>query len=416
MPISNAVNGPEAAPYLAKAGGTMTGAINMGSNLINAVTDPVSAQDAATKNYVDQNALNGTSVYAATTTNLTVTQAGSGVGATLTNAGAQAVFSLDGVNPPLNSNVLVKNLAAPQNEGIYTVTDVGSGATNWVLTRSTGYDTTTEINNTGLIIIQNGSTLAGQAWYNTATIVTVDTTAFNFVRFGSSNAITSVNTQMFTAAGAATYTPTTGMVYCVVEQVGGGGGGGGITGGTGGQAAISGGGAGGGYTRTLFSAVEIGANAAVTVGAGGAGGASGGGTGGTGGDTIFNPAGTGVTVTAAGGSGGAGMTESASAQIAGPGTPGGGTNGDVIIPGNYGAYGITTAAGASIQQDQGGASHLSANAYPQFDIDGGGGSGQASGGYGCGSNGRYSQNGGGGTAAGSPGADGVCIVTEFISS
>jgi hypothetical protein len=53
MAIANAVNGPESAPYLAKTGGTMSGAINMGSNLLNSVTNPVSAQDAATKNYVD---------------------------------------------------------------------------------------------------------------------------------------------------------------------------------------------------------------------------------------------------------------------------------------------------------------------------------------------------------------------------
>lgn len=38
---------------LALTGGTMSGAINMGSHLINSITDPVSAQDAATKNYVD---------------------------------------------------------------------------------------------------------------------------------------------------------------------------------------------------------------------------------------------------------------------------------------------------------------------------------------------------------------------------
>ncbi len=43
----------QVALQLALAGGTMTGALNMGSNLVNAVTDPSAAQDAATKNYVD---------------------------------------------------------------------------------------------------------------------------------------------------------------------------------------------------------------------------------------------------------------------------------------------------------------------------------------------------------------------------
>ena len=159
--------------------------LDMGGHNIIDMADPIQPQDAATKNYVDLNALTGTAVYAATTTNLTVTQSGSGVGATLTNAGVQATFSLDSVSPPLNSNVLVKDLAAPQNEGIYTVTNVGSGATNWILTRATTYDTPAEINHTGLIIIQNGSTLAGTAWYNAATIVTVDTTAFNYSQFGN---------------------------------------------------------------------------------------------------------------------------------------------------------------------------------------------------------------------------------------
>jgi hypothetical protein len=175
--------------YLALAGGTMTGDISMGSaHRVTNALDPNNPQDYATKNYVDQNALNGTSVYAATTGSLgTVTQSGAGVGATLTNAGAQATLTMDGATPPVGQNVLIKNNATGMtsaNQGIYTVTNAGSNSTNWVLTRATSYDTPAEINDTGLILIQNGGQ-AGQAWYNAATIVTVDTTAFNFNQFGN---------------------------------------------------------------------------------------------------------------------------------------------------------------------------------------------------------------------------------------
>jgi hypothetical protein len=199
--------------------------LNMGGFQINSMAEPTQPSDAATKSYVDLNALTGTSAYAATTTNLTVTQSGSGVGATLTNAGVQAVFAIDGVNPPLASLVLIKNLAAPQNEGIYSVTNVGSGATNWVLTRATTFDTPAEINQTGLIIIQNGATLAGTAWFNTATIVTVDVTPFIFSQFGNivfpvSLANGGTNASLVASAGSIVYSTPTAMAFSAVGSTG----------------------------------------------------------------------------------------------------------------------------------------------------------------------------------------------------
>ena len=65
------------------------------------------------------------------------TRANSGVGATLTNSGAQAALSLDGVSLSLNDRVMVRLQTNGFENGVYTVTTVGSGSTNWVLTRAT---------------------------------------------------------------------------------------------------------------------------------------------------------------------------------------------------------------------------------------------------------------------------------------
>lgn len=65
------------------------------------------------------------------------TRANSGVGATLTNAGTQAALEIDGVTLSVNDRVMVRLQTAGEHNGVYTVTDIGSGSTNWVLTRAT---------------------------------------------------------------------------------------------------------------------------------------------------------------------------------------------------------------------------------------------------------------------------------------
>jgi hypothetical protein len=182
MATQNQINDSD----LPLSGGTMTGAINMGTFGITNLANPVNAQDAATKNYVDTIATGGAAlVVCATTANLNATQLGAGVGATLTNAGAQAAFSVDGVTPAALSRVLVKNQSANQNNGIYILTSAGSGITNWVLTRAIDYDTPSDINDTGIIPVQSGTVNAQTGWVNTTINVTVDTTAITYIEFNS---------------------------------------------------------------------------------------------------------------------------------------------------------------------------------------------------------------------------------------
>lgn len=174
------------AGFLPLSGGTMTGDIDMGLHAITNLTDPVNPQDSATKAYVDTVAGGFTVILAAdaaTTANLNATPAGAGVGATLTNAGAMVALTVDGFATSVGNRILVKNQTLTQHNGVYVVTDVGSGATNWILTRATDYDTNTEIVPGTLIAVNNGTVNATTSWLETATVVTVDTDPILFSQF-----------------------------------------------------------------------------------------------------------------------------------------------------------------------------------------------------------------------------------------
>jgi hypothetical protein len=177
----------------------VTGAATFGSTvLLNA--DPTLNLQAATKQYVDTAVSTGLHLHqpvlVATTGNLTATynNGTSGVGATLTNSGTQVALSVDGVSLATNDRVLVWQQSNQAYNGVYVVTTVGSGSTNWVLTRSSdtnNYDPQTD---TGLgggdyFYVQSGTTGAGDSYVctNTGTI-TFGTTAITFAQF--SGAIT----------------------------------------------------------------------------------------------------------------------------------------------------------------------------------------------------------------------------------
>lgn len=177
--------------------------------------DPITNLQAATKQYVDAIAsglIVKLACYAATTGNLTATfvPAGTpGPGDTLTNAGAMAAFSTDSVSPPINSRILVKSQSTTYQNGIYTLTTVGSGAANWVLTRATDFDTAAEIQPGDFILINNGTLYASTAWIQTATVVTMDTDPILFSQFGASNVVS--------VTGTANRISTTGTTTVVVD-------------------------------------------------------------------------------------------------------------------------------------------------------------------------------------------------------
>ena len=121
---------------------------NIAVSQVTVSADPSQALQVATKQYVD-NIASGINahdaVIAATTAALTATYNNNttGIGATLTNSGTQAALVIDNVSVLSGDRVLVKNQSTNLQNGIYTVTTVGTGSTNWVLTRASDYDQST---------------------------------------------------------------------------------------------------------------------------------------------------------------------------------------------------------------------------------------------------------------------------------
>jgi hypothetical protein len=149
----------------------------------------------------------------ATTGNLTAAYAGTGVGvgATLTNSGTQAAIVIDGITLAVNDRVVVWQQSTTFQNGVYKVTNIGSGSTNWVLTRTTDFDgsatgTITQgatfdiaqgTANAGLLLIENGT----GPW-------TMGTTAITFIPNGASlsGAVTGVLPVANGGTGASSYT------------------------------------------------------------------------------------------------------------------------------------------------------------------------------------------------------------------
>jgi hypothetical protein len=159
-------------------------------------TTPSSGTDIVNKDYADSIAsginFHSACNYASTADLGTVTynNGASGVGATLTKTVPFATFALDGGSPTVGQRVLIKNQTSGAQNGVYTVTNVGSAITAWVLTRATDYDTSgtgsNEIDQGDYILVLAGTTQTNTSWVQqTALPITVGTTALVFTQFGA---------------------------------------------------------------------------------------------------------------------------------------------------------------------------------------------------------------------------------------
>ena len=175
--------------------------------------DPTSALQAATKQYVDTIAAAGihyhdpVRVEQEGNLNATYDNGTSGVGATLTNAGTQAALVIDGVTMVLNDRVLIYEQTNAAHNGVYTVTNVGSASTNWVLTRATDADSYSPSDPDALgqgdaFFVSEGAAGAGETYVMTTEgTITFGTTDITFSQISA--------TQIYSAGDGLTLTGTT---------------------------------------------------------------------------------------------------------------------------------------------------------------------------------------------------------------
>ncbi len=177
---------------------SIAGNLDMTSNTIINLATPTNANDAATKQYVDDvaqglhthdscNAATQTTLASISGGTVTYNNGSSGVGATLTTTGSYT--TIDGVTLSNGMRILVKNEANAAHNGIYDRTSTT------VLTRSTDFDTPTEMAGGDFTFVTAGTLYDNTGWVMTDPVTTVGTTAVNWVQF----------------SGAGTYTAGTGL-------------------------------------------------------------------------------------------------------------------------------------------------------------------------------------------------------------
>lgn len=154
------------------------------------LTDPTTAQDASTKNYVDTQItqkLNGIQWKEPCVVRTTANLASSFSGNVITMS-ANGALTLDGTTLALNDRVLVMNQTTQTQNGIYLITQVGDARAGQEapakLSRATDCDTSAEMNSAS-VFISKGTLYANTAFVQTTDDVVLNTSNIVWEQFAS---------------------------------------------------------------------------------------------------------------------------------------------------------------------------------------------------------------------------------------
>lgn len=166
-----------------------TADLSINTHKLTNVTDPTSAQDAATKNYVDAVAQGLSAKGSSRLATVAALPANTYLAGVLTGV-ATGVLTVDGSTVALNDRILVKDEVTQANNGLYLCTTAGAIGVAYVLTRTTDMDIGSEVPGAysfveaGTVNVGAGFTVAGAGPY------TIGVTAIVWTQFSGAGEIT----------------------------------------------------------------------------------------------------------------------------------------------------------------------------------------------------------------------------------